>query len=259
MTRLSGRVAVVTGGGQGLGRAIARRLAREGARVAIAQRSPGPLERAAADIRAAGGEVLAVPTDVAVPEQVERLASATREAFGPIDILVNNAGFNRRKATFTDVDLASWSEVLAADLTGPFLCARAVVPDMIARGWGRIVNIGAVQAHRPLPGNAAYASAKGGLESLTRSLAVDLAGHGVLANCIVVGPVDPEAEDTPLDALEWPTLLGRRGLPREVAALAAFLASDDSSFIVGQTIVCDGGRTLSRKPEVDHASTRAPY
>lgn len=244
-----GRVALVTGGGQGLGRAIALRLARDGARVAIAQRSSEPLERTAAEIRAFGGEVLAVPTDIALPDQVARLAETVRERLGPVGILVNNAGFNRRRDTFTDIDLASWQEVLAANLTGPFLCSQAVVPDMIARGWGRIINVSALQARVPLPGNAAYAASKGGLDSLTRSMAIDLAPHGIIVNGIVPGPVDPEAEDAPRDNADWPTLLGRRGLPREVAALAAFLASDECTFVIGQTIVCDGGRLLSRKPE----------
>lgn len=253
MSRLRGRVALVTGGGQGLGRAIARRLACEGARVAIAQRNPEPLERTAADIRAAGGEVIAVPTDVAVPEQVDRLAEAVQEAFGGVDILINNAGFNRRRSSFMEIDLAAWNEVLGGNLTGPFLCAKAVVPGMIERRWGRIVNVGALQAWWPLSGNAAYASAKGGLVSLTRSLAVDLTRFGIIVNCIVVGPVDPKAEDIPLDARDWPTLLGRRGLPSEVASLAAYLASDECSFVIGQTIVCDGGRSLSREPDVELA------
>jgi NAD(P)-dependent dehydrogenase (short-subunit alcohol dehydrogenase family) len=121
---------------------------------------------------------------------------------------------------------------------------------MIAAGWGRIVNVAAIQAWRPLTGNAAYASAKGGLISLTRSLAVDLTRHGIIVNGIAPGPVDPEADDEPQDAEAWPTLLGRRGLPKEVAALAAFLTSDECRFVVGQTIVCDGGRMLSR--EADH-------
>ena len=129
--------------GQGLGRAIALRLALDGARVAIAQRDPAPLERTAAEIRARGGEALAVPTDVAVPEQVARLVGAVRERLGPVDILVNNAGFNRRRPTFANVDLASWREVLATNLTGAFLCAQAVVPEMMARGWGRIINVSA--------------------------------------------------------------------------------------------------------------------
>ena len=244
-----GRVALVTGGGQGLGRAIALRLAREGARVAIAQRSPEPLERTTTDIRAAGGEALAVPTDVGAPEQLERLVATVRERFGPVDILVNNAGRSQRRQGFIDVDLALWQEILATVLTGPFLLSRAVVPDMAARGWGRIINVSAVQARVPLTGNAPYAAAKGGLESLTRSMAVDLTRHGIVVNAIAPGPVDPQAEDAVRDQHAWPTLLGRRGLPREVAALASFLASDECSFIVGQVITCDGGRLLSRQAD----------
>jgi NAD(P)-dependent dehydrogenase (short-subunit alcohol dehydrogenase family) len=244
------RVALITGGGQGLGRAIARRLAQDGVQVAITQRNPEPLERTAADTQAAGGDAIPVPADISQPDQVSHLVQTVRETLGPITILVNNAAFNRRRPSFTDIDLASWQEVLATDLTGAFLCAQAVVPDMIAAGWGRIVNVAAIQAWRPLTGNAAYASAKGGLISLTRSMAVDLTRHGIIVNGIAPGPVDPEADDEPQDAEAWPTLLGRRGLPKEVAALAAFLTSDECRFVVGQTIVCDGGRMLSR--EADH-------
>ena len=175
--------------------------------------------------------------------------ATVRARLGPVDILVNNAGFSRRREGFTDVDLATWQEVLAADLTGPFLLARAVVPDMIARGWGRIINVSAIQARVPLSGNAPYAAAKGGLEGLTRSMAVDLTRHGIVVNAIAPGPVDPAAEDAPRDSHAWPTLLGRRGLPREVAALASFLASDECSFVVGQVIACDGGRLLSREAD----------
>ena len=245
----AGRVALLTGGGQGLGRAIALRLAREGARVAIAQRSREQLERTAAEIHAFGGEALAVPADVGAPEQVERLAVTVRGQLGPVDILVNNAAFSRRSRGFVDVDFALWQEILATVLTGPFLLARAMVPDMIARGWGRIINVSAIQARVPLSGNAPYAAAKGGLEALTRSMAVDLTRHGIVVNAIAPGPVDPEAEDAPRDSREWPTLLGRRGLPREVAALASFLASDECSFVVGQVIACDGGRLLSRQAD----------
>jgi 3-oxoacyl-[acyl-carrier protein] reductase len=170
-----------------------------------------------------------------------------RARLGPVGILVNNAGFNRRRPAFDQIDLDSWQEVLAGNLTAPLLLAQAVVRDMRAAGWGRIVNVGAVQAWMPLEGNAAYAAAKAGLIGLTRAMAVDLAPAGIVVNAVAPGPVDPEAEDAVRDAEPWPTLLGRRGLPREVAALVAFLASDECSFVIGQTIVCDGGRMLSRK------------
>jgi len=136
---VAGRVAIVTGGGQGLGRAIARRLARDGVRVAIAQRGVEPLERTAAEIGAAGGTALAVPADLREPAQIAALAETVRARLGPVQILVNNAGFNRRRPGFAEIDLAAWHEVLAGNLTAPFLLAQAVLPDMRADG-GRMIS-----------------------------------------------------------------------------------------------------------------------
>ena len=184
--------------------------------------------------------------DLTRPDEITRLVGDVQLKFGGVDILVNNAGFNERRDGFVDIEYSAWSAVLAGNLTAPFLLSQAVVPGMAARGWGRIVHIGAVQARLPLPGNAAYAAAKAGLEGLTRAMAVDLTPLGIVVNCIAVGPVDPLAEPALLDDGSWPTLLGRRGLPREVAQLAAFLASEACTFVTGQTLTCDGGRTLFR-------------
>ena len=257
MRRLDGKVVVVTGASRGIGAEIAKLCAAEGGKVVCAARTlregdhplAGSLEMTVGQIRAAGGEATPVAVNIAEPADCERLLQTARATYGPVDVLVNNAGFNRRRKTFMEIDLASWHEVLAGNLTAPMLLSQAVVPDMARRGWGRIINVGAVQAWMPLEGNAAYAASKGGLVSLTRSMAVDLTRAGIVVNAIAPGPVDPQAEDEPRDQEDWPTLLGRRGLPREVAGLASFLASDECTFIVGQTIVCDGGRLFSRKPD----------
>ncbi|MGH2350231.1 MAG: SDR family NAD(P)-dependent oxidoreductase [Chloroflexota bacterium] len=247
--RLAGRVAVVTGGGRGIGRAIARRLAAEGAKVAIAQRDAGSLERTAEEIRAAGGAVLDVPTDVSDEAACETLLDATVDEFGQVDVLVNNAAIaTPRRAPLAEMPTDLWRETLAVNLSGMFYCGRAAARHMIARHYGRIVNVLAIQAWVPLPENAPYAASKGGGLSLTRSMAIDLAPHGVIVNAIAPGPVYVAADEVPeeVDATAA-TLLRRAGRPDEVAALAVFLASEECTFVVGQTIVCDGGRLLSRR------------
>ncbi len=247
--RLKERVAVITGGGRGIGRAIARRFAAEGARVVIAQRDPAGLARTAAEIGAAGGEALAVPTDVSQESSCQALIQATIDRFGQLDILVNNAAIaTPQRAPFHELSTTLWRETLSVNLDGMFYCGRAAARHMVARGYGRIVNVLAIQAWVPLPGNAPYATSKGGGVSLTRSMAIDLAPHGVIVNAIAPGPVYVGADAVPAEVdASAATLVQRAGRPEEVAALAVFLASEECTFVVGQTIICDGGRLLSRR------------
>jgi 3-oxoacyl-[acyl-carrier protein] reductase len=245
------RRALITGGGQGLGRGIALELARSSISVVLVQRSPAPLERTVAEIRSAGGEAHGVTADLRDPLEVTRAVEEARRLVGHVDILVNNAGSPDSYEPFPESSIDTWDSVVNLSLRAAYLCARASVQDMIERRWGRILNIGAIQATMPLGGNAAYAAAKGGVISLTRSMAVDLTQYGIIVNAIAPGPFDvrsPEAIAASPDD-DWPTLLGRRGRPEELAKLAAFLVSDDCSFVIGQTIICDGGRTLARKAE----------
>jgi NAD(P)-dependent dehydrogenase (short-subunit alcohol dehydrogenase family) len=247
--RLAGRVAVITGGGKGIGRAIARRFAAEGARVVIAQRDRATLEAVAAQIRAAGGEALAVPTDVSQEAQCEALIATALERHGQLDILINNAAIaSPRKAPFPEMSTEVWQQTLAVNLNGAFYCGRAAAREMVRRQYGRIVNVLAIQAWVPLPENAPYAASKGGGMSLTRSMAIDLAPHGVIVNAIAPGPVYVAGDDIPAEVdASAATLVRRAGRPAEVATLATFLASEECTFVVGQTIVCDGGRLLSRR------------
>jgi NAD(P)-dependent dehydrogenase (short-subunit alcohol dehydrogenase family) len=247
--RLQDRVAIVTGGSRGIGRAIARRFAAEGATVVIAARDAARLEQTAGEIRAVGGKVLALPTDVSDEAACERLIETTVERFGGLDILISNAAIaSPQRRPFQEVPTAAWQQTLDVNLGGLFFCGRAAAATMVARQYGRIVNVLAIQAWVPLPHNAAYAAAKGAGISLTRSMAIDLAAHGVIVNAIAPGPVYVAADAVPAEVDQTAaTLVERAGRPAEVAALAVFLASEECSFVVGQTIVCDGGRLLSRR------------
>jgi 3-oxoacyl-[acyl-carrier protein] reductase len=248
MGAFDGRVAIVTGGAGGIGRAVCSRLARDGCAVVIVDVRREPAEAVAAALAAAGARALALPTDVADEGQVEDLVTRTLNAFGRLDILVNNAAAAMPRLAAHETPLDTWQRSLAVNLTGAFLCARAAARPMLRQRYGRVVNVLAIQAWVPLPRNAAYAAAKGGLLALTRSLAIDLAPHGVLVNAVAPGLVYVEGDPVPPERdRASPNLLGRMGRPEEVAEVIAFLASEACTYVVGEVIRCDGGRLLSRK------------
>ena len=246
--KLQNKVAVVTGAATGIGKAIATALAAEGAAVVIDYVGDPTLANAAVQtIHTAGGKSLAVAADVSNPDQVAQLIQKTIESFGRLDILVNNAGLEY-KHPFPEFPFDLWQKVIAVDLTGPFLCAQAAAKEMIRQAaGGRIINISSVHEDLPMPTNAPYCAAKGGLRMLMRTIAVELAPHKITVNNIAPGaiytPIDADVESN-LEIegkLMAEIPLGRWGKPEEVAALAVFLASDSASYCTGSTFFIDGG------------------
>jgi NAD(P)-dependent dehydrogenase (short-subunit alcohol dehydrogenase family) len=247
---LAGRVALVTGAGRGIGHGIAQALGGAGATVACAARSLDQVEAAAAAIRAKGGSAQAFRLDVARAEDIASQVEAITQALGPIDILVNNAGIilQKRSLELTDEE---WERVLATNLTSMFRLARAVAPSMIARGAGRIINVGSMWGRVGVPQFLAYSVSKAGADALTRSLAVEWARHGIRVNCLAPGYIRTdfsagEMADERTRALILSRIpLRRLGEPDEVGSLAVYLASPASDFMTGQTIYLDGGEGTS--------------
>lgn len=247
--RLDGRRALVTGGGRGLGRVMARALAEAGADVALAGRTLATCEEAAAAIAGETGcRAKAYQVDVTESDQVERLSAHVKDDLGPVDILVNNAGNNTRGA-IGELSEADWDSVVDTNLKGTFLCSKAFGPPMVERGWGRVINMGSILSFIGIPGRTPYASAKAGVANLTRVLALEWAGTGVTANAICPGPFGTDMNKPLLDdpekyqAFVKQIPMGRWGELDEMAGVAVFLASDASSFVTGSSIVIDGGWT----------------
>jgi NAD(P)-dependent dehydrogenase (short-subunit alcohol dehydrogenase family) len=246
--QLSNRVAVITGASRGLGKQMAEALAEAGATVVLVARHREQLESVRASIADRGGKAYAFAGDVSQETDVNRIADQIRAEVGQPDILINNAGTNLRKALH-EFTVEEWSSVMHTNLDGPFLCARAFVPAMIEKAFGRIINMTSTMAHVSLPGRSAYSASKFGLLGMTKALALELAPYGITVNGISPGPFATEMNailmQDPARNAEFisKTPVGRWGRPHEIGALAVFLCSDAAGFITGADILIDGGWT----------------
>jgi 2-hydroxycyclohexanecarboxyl-CoA dehydrogenase len=249
MRGLDGKVAFVTGAGRGMGRAIAERLVAEGCRVAVADLDKDSAAETAAALGVGAG---AIQVDVCDGAAVAAAVEEAMSVLGPIDVLVNNAGWDRM-ARFLDTDEALWDRIIAINLKGVLHCAKAVVPGMVERRTGRIVNISSDAGRVGSSGEAVYSAAKAGIIGFTKTLAREVARHGITVNAVCPGPTETPmlaemigaGNEGLIDALRRQIPMGRLGRPEDVAGAVAFLASDDAAFITGQTLSVSGGLTMA--------------
>lgn len=244
--RLKDKVAIVTGGGGGIGFAICEAFAAEGAKVVLSDINSDKCEEHAQELRNSGYEATAIAADVSSEDSAEALIAGTLSAYSRVDILVNNAGARIIKGLMQHT-LADWQKMLEINLTGPFLCARAAIPHMVAQGSGNIINIGSIASFAGRPNRVAYVAAKSGILGLTRAMAADLAGKNVRVNTIAPGmiasPFNKSFAESPETGEAWAgeNLIGRWGQPEDIAGAAVYLACEESSFVTGSEIKIEGG------------------
>ena len=247
------RVALVTGGGTGIGRATALALASDGMAVVIAGRRPEPLQEVAAEIEAAGGRAVAASGDLSVPDDAASAVNGAVEAFGGLHVVVNNAGTIRRNVRLHEVGIERWDEQIASNLRAPYLVLHAALPELLrASGDRSIVNVSSTLAVKPAPGIAPYAAAKGALIALTRCLALEYGDDGIRCNVVLpavvrtpLAHVDRPAFDEHADAMAAAYPLGRLGEPEDVAATIRWLVSPEAGWITGTAVPVDGGFTVT--------------
>ena len=259
MPKLNGKTALVTGAGRGIGRAICLAYAAEGAKVAAAARSRDELDELVAAIEADGGEAAAFEADLSDRATPAKLLAQVKERFGPVEILVNNAGVGSSSDPRPVVDFNDdfWDLSLAVNLTAPYLLSKAVLPEMLARKWGRIVTVASINSQRPSLHGCAYAASKHGVVGLMRTIALETAAEGVTVNCICPGPVKTLMNDKRIeydarrlgrDIAEHERLqtpIGGRLVPEDIAPMAVYLASDEARMITGQAFNICGGVLMS--------------
>jgi NAD(P)-dependent dehydrogenase (short-subunit alcohol dehydrogenase family) len=247
---VAGRVVIITGAGQGIGREYARQFAAGGAIPIVAEVNEAAAARVVSEIAAAGGSALAVPTDVSDVDSVQALTDTVLERYGRIDVLVNNAAIfsTLKMRPFDEIPLDEWDRVIRVNITGCYLPARAVVGAMREAGWGRIVNVSSGAVFQGTPNYLHYVSSKSALVGMTRAMATELGGHGITVNCVQPGGTFTEIErETVTEAgkarlLEMQSI-HREEVPMDLVGLVVFLSSEAASFITGQTIAVDGGLT----------------